>query len=65
MSDRDYNLTVRAMGQREAESLMASEAERLRTYRFDWPYPPNARHIDLAKAGFFYAGNLSGLIRTF
>lgn len=48
---------VLRMGQEEKESLMCSEAQRLRTYRVLWP--ANVAGItpeDLAKEGFYYTG---------
>ena len=56
MTDRDFMAVVLRMGQEEKESLMISEAERLRTYKSLWPNPPHVNYKDLAREGFYYTG---------
>jgi hypothetical protein len=59
MSDRDYMSAVLRMGQEEKESLMISEAERLRTYKALWPNPDCVNYKDLAREGLYYTGKQS------
>lgn len=51
--------SVMGMGQEEKESLMISEAERLRTYTILWPNPEAIDYRDLAREGFYYTGHSS------
>ena len=56
MTDRQYTYAVRNMPQLESDSLMASEAERRRTFAH-WPKESIVKAYDCAKEGFYYTGN--------
>lgn len=56
MNDRDYFATVLRMGQEEKESLMISEAERLRTFKSLWNSNDIVDSKKLAREGFYFTG---------
>lgn len=56
MTDRNYIEAFMRMGQEEKESLMISEAERVRTFRPSWPSQTIVDYRDLAREGFYYTG---------
>ena len=56
MTDRQYFNAVWRITESERQSLMASEAERRRTFAAHWPIESIVKANDCAKEGFYYTG---------
>ena len=56
MTDRQYFNAVWRITESERQSLMASEAERRRTFAAHWPIESAIKANDCARSGFYYLG---------